>query len=458
MIRSIAKYTNFLLIPFMSLTISTTWGCNDAEDSHATLPTEPSAATGDSITFERGSGGAGHDHQATVRTGAEIFVSEMVGKWAADSAKVVVVANHTTQVFGGVHLVDTLIGSGVQVVKVFAPEHGFRGTADAGEAVQDGIDKKTGVPVISLYGKLKKPTPELLKGVDAVFFDIQDVGSRHYTYISTMTYVMEACAELGIPFYVLDRPNPNGWYVDGPVLETGSESFIGMHQVPIVHGMSIGEYAQMVNGEHWMKNGVEADLTVIPCEGYEHDMRWEETGLEWIPPSPNLGTEYSAYLYPALCWLEPTPMSVGRGTDSAFTVAGAPWFETSTPQARMADGASQLYGLEADPTDFTPRSLPGKSKYPKFQDQQCHGWVFRNRVEGKELLLAGLSILGDSYRQHQQAHAGDSFFKKGFHKWPGNKTLKSQIQSGMSPEEIYESWRPKVEDYIMIRRNYLIYP
>ena len=390
-----------------------------------------------------------------VVTGPENLILNHLDK--LQGKRVGVVANHTALVFEGTHLIDTLVASGVNVVKAFAPEHGFRGTADAGEHVESGIDKKTGLPIVSLYGKNRKPTAAQINDLDVVIFDIQDIGSRHYTYIGTMTYVMEACAENGKKMFILDRPNPNGWYVDGPVLEDGNNSFIGMHEIPIAHGMTIGEYANMVNEEGWMENGVKADIEVIQSTGYTHKMRWEETRLDWIPPSPNIGTEYAAYLYPAICWFEPTPVSLGRGTHDAFTILGAPWFAVNEAVARTGNKVD-YYGLEADKYAFTPVSLPGKSKYPKFQDKECLGLSFKNRTDGKNLFLAGIAMFLDLYHQHQATNSSESFFSKSFHRWPGNKTFKEDIIAGKSPEEIYESWQNDVAAFKAIRKKYLLYP
>ncbi|MEZ4829463.1 MAG: DUF1343 domain-containing protein [Bacteroidia bacterium] len=390
-----------------------------------------------------------------VITGPEKLVAENVS--LLEDKRVGIVANHTSLVFGQTHLVDTLLALGVKVKVVFAPEHGFRGTADAGEHVANSTDAKTGLPLISLYGNNRKPTESQMKNLDVIIFDIQDIGSRHYTYIGTMTYVMQACAEHGIPMIVLDRPNPNGWYVDGPVLEKGNESFIGMHEIPIAHGMTIGEYAQMVNEEGWLGNGLIADLTVITCEGYDHTMTWEETQLPWVAPSPNIGTEYASYLYPAICWFEPTPVSVGRGTHDAFTLVGAPWYQTAAA-ARVTDDGLNYYGLEMKSVSFTPISIPGKSKEPPFQDELCQGLSFQNRVDGKSLFLAGIMIFSDFYRQHQAAKPGETFFQKGFNKWPGDKTFQQQIESGMSPEAIYDSWQEKVTAFKSVRAKYLLYP
>ena len=263
------------------------------------------------------------------------------------------------------HLVDFLISKGISVKKVFAPEHGFRGTADAGEHVKDGIDSKTGIPLISLYGSNKKPTQGQLKGIDVLIFDIQDVGARFYTYISTLHYVMEACAESGIPVIVLDRPNPNGHYIDGPILEKEHQSFVGMHPIPIVHGMTMGEYAKMINGEGWLENKIQCELKVIPMENYDHK---KEYSLP-IKPSPNLPNDKAINLYPSLCFFEGTLLSEGRGTEMQFQIYGAPFLPK-----------------EKYPFTFTPKPNEG-SKSPKFNGQICFGEDLRNteRVVGRRI-------------------------------------------------------------------------
>src|SRR5690554_5651925 len=263
-----------------------------------------------------------------------------------------IVANQTSYLESEkLHLVDFLILKKVSVKKVFAPEHGFRGTADAGEHVKDGIDSKTGIPLISLYGSNKKPSPEQLKGIDVVVFDIQDVGARFYTYISTLHYVMEACAELGISVIVLDRPNPNGHYIDGPILEKQHQSFVGMHPIPIVHGMTMGEYAKMINGEGWLENKIQCELIVIPMENYDHKKKYSLP----IKPSPNLPNDKAINLYPSLCFFEGTLLSEGRGTEMQFQIYGAPFLLK-----------------EKYPFTFTSNPNEG-SKSPKFKDQLCYG-------------------------------------------------------------------------------------
>ena len=395
--------------------------------------------------------------QGRVEVGAEVLINvgldKLVGK------NIGIVTNHTALVFDGTHLVDSLQSRGIGLRKVFAPEHGFRGTADAGEHVKDGIDTRTGLPIISLYGKNRKPNQEHLSGLDLVIFDIQDVGTRFYTYISTMSYVMEACAEQGVDFMVLDRPNPNGWYVDGPMLEPQYSSFIGLHEIPIVHGMTVGEYATMVNAEGWLKGGIKVNLEVVKQKGYSHAMHWDDTGRNWISPSPNLATEYSAYLYAAICWFEPTEVSVGRGTHDAFTMLGAPWYSGAAfGAARTAQSGLPLYGLNLIPHSFTPVSLPGKSKYPKHQDKLCNGMKFEGRTDGRSLFLAGIALMQRFMKEHKDSGNEKAYFHKGFEKWPGYSAARKQLASTMTPEEIYASWQEKTDVFRAKRKQYLLYP
>ncbi len=434
MIRFLQGY--LLLLTFLASLLA----CDD-QSGQTTDP--ESTITGDSSSVAT----------TPFKTGAEQLITENLE--LIQGKKVAVVANHTSMV-GNVHLVDTLLGLGIDIIEVFAPEHGFRGATDAGAKIDNTTDPQTGLPILSLYGKSRKPSVDQLTDVDVVVFDIQDVGSRHYTYISTMTYVMEACAEQNKMFVVLDRPNPNGWYVDGPMMQDEYKSFIGIHNVPIVHGMTIGEYAQLVNGEYWLKDSVQANLKVITCQGYHHQIKWDDTGLPWIAPSPNLASEYAAYLYPALCWFEPTVASIGRGTDEAFTILGAPWV-VLTSQARLDQMTKDFYGLTYAPYTFTPRSLPGKSTYPKFQDQTCKGLKFQNRVKGKQLFLAGIKLLQFMNNQFKSEQSEGSFFKSGFEKWSGNTTLRQQIQNNLNPEDIWLSWQPDVNNFKEIRKQYLLY-
>ncbi len=330
------------------------------------------------------------------------------------------------------HIVDSLLSLNIDIKKVFAPEHGFRGTADAGEVVKDGIDTKTGLPIVSLYGKNKKPSTEQLKGLDIVVFDIQDVGARFYTYISTLHYVMEACAEQNIPVLILDRPNPNGHYIDGPILELEHKSFVGIHPVPIVHGMTIGEYAQMINGESWLENGIKCELKIISVENYTHQTNYSLP----IKPSPNLPNDKSIELYPSLCFFEGTNVSVGRGTDKQFQVVGSPF-----------------YNLKRHYYKFTPQPNEG-AKYPKHQGKICHGY---DLSEFEILDELELSWLIEFYTANKEYASKEAFFNNFFTKLAGTKKLQKQIEDGMTIDEIKASWKNGLETYDTMRSKYLIY-
>lgn len=326
------------------------------------------------------------------------------------------------------HLVDTLLSRDVNVTRVFAPEHGFRGTADAGAVIKDGVDAKTGLPIISLYGSNKKPSSTQLQDVDIVIFDIQDVGARFYTYISTLHYVMEACAELNKKVIVLDRPNPNGHYVDGPILEPAHKSFVGMHPVPVVHGMTIGEYAQMINGEGWLENGITCPLEVIAMKGYTRDMSYTLP----IKPSPNLPNDQSINLYPSLCFFEGTDISVGRGTDMQFQVYGAPQL------AKYQEFA------------FTPTPNVG-AKRPLHNGKKCFG---RDLREHPRLDRLELAFLVDAFAK---APTKRNFFNSFFTKLAGTTALQQQIEAGKTAEEIRASWQLGLEQFKKTRAIYLIY-
>ena len=345
--------------------------------------------------------------------------------------RVAIVANQTSVIFKNnnlnTHLVDSLIALNVNITKVFAPEHGFRGKADAAEYVADGKDSKTGLPIISLYGKNKKPSQKQLDNVDIVVFDIQDVGVRFYTYISTLHYVMEACAEKGIPLIVLDRPNPNGHYVDGPMLELKHKSFVGMHPVPLVYGLTIGEYAQMINGQKWLENTVTCDLTVIELKNYTHQSEYHLP----VRPSPNLPNDKSINLYPSLGFFEGTPINAGRGTEFQFQRYGAPYFPKS---------------------DFTYTPHPNfGSKHPKHQEEICNG-VDLNKTP--KLSAINLEWLIDAYHKTPK---DISFFGKTFTVHAGNTTLQKQIEKGMTAKEIRKSWKVDLNTFKEIRKKYLIY-
>lgn len=324
------------------------------------------------------------------------------------------------------HLVDSLLSLGIKVKKVFAPEHGFRGEADAGEIVKNGIDTKTGLPIISLYGENKKPSAAQLAGINVVVFDIQDVGTRFYTYISSLHYVMEACAELKIPVLILDRPNPNGHYIDGPVLELAHKSFVGMHKVPVVYGMTIGEYGKMINGEKWLENDLQCDLTVIPLENYTHETAYSLP----VKPSPNLPNDKSINLYPSLCFFEGTNVSAGRGTEMQFQIYGSPF---------LTKGAFT----------FTPQANEG-AKYPKYKNELCYGEDLRKT---EHLSKLDLSYLIKAYKQN----TSKEFFNAFFTKLAGTQKLQQQIEQGVSEEEIRKTWEKDLIEFKKIRNKYLIY-
>ena len=342
-----------------------------------------------------------------------------------------------TSVVEGTHLVDTLLACGVGVVKIFCPEHGFRGIAAAGAHVDNSTDPKTGLPIISLYGKNKKPTAKQMEDVDVVLFDLQDVGCRFYTYISTLHYVMEACAENNKPLVVLDRPNPNGHYVDGPVLDTAHyRSFVGMHPVPVVYGMTIGEYAKMINGEGWLKGGIKCDLTVVPMQGYKRD----SVGYELpVPPSPNLRNAHAIALYPSLCLFEGTHVSVGRGTDTPFEVLGLP----------------NEYNLYWDiNTIFTVADSQKVSAYHfKLQDgTQLYGINLEGVVVPAKFDLSYLRLM------YWHSRKCNFFLDNGFfEKLAGNGELRHQIEMGKFEWEIRASWQPALDEFKKIRKKYLIY-
>lgn len=345
-----------------------------------------------------------------------------------------IVKNNLDSSGSTIHLVDYLLSEGILIKSIFSPEHGFRGKADAGEKVASGVDSKTNLPIVSLYGSNKKPTVEQLKGIDVMIFDIQDVGARFYTYISTLHYVMEACAENDVKLIVLDRPNPNGYYVDGPVLKPNYKSFVGMHPVPVVHGMTVGEYAQMINGENWLKNKLECQLTVVKCKGWNHKLFYK------LPtkPSPNLPNMLSIYLYPSLCFFEGTVVSVGRGTNKPFQVIGHPKFMPDT-------------------FAFIPRPTDG-AKHPKLENKTCYGIDFTTQGvdvmrSQKQLNIHWLILF------YNKLNLGSNFFLKNkfFNLLAGNDNFMQQIINGNTEKEIRATWEDDLDKYKSIRQKYLLY-
>jgi uncharacterized protein YbbC (DUF1343 family) len=347
-----------------------------------------------------------------------------------ESKRVGLVVNHTSLV-DDIHLVDFLLNKGIKVDKIFAPEHGFRGDASAGEEIKDGLDAKTGIPVLSLYGQTKKPTTAHLKNLDVLIFDIQDVGCRFYTYISTLHLVIEACAENNIPLIVLDRPNPNGDYVAGPVLKPGFESFVGMDPIPVVHGCTVGELARMINGEMWHKAAQSCELLVIPVQNYTHTTKYELP----VNPSPNLPNCLSVRLYPSLCFFEATSVSVGRGTDYPFQVLG---------------------GLNKDLGEFkfTPKNIPGVAVNPLNEGKVCYGVDLRLLEEVPNFTLKFFMDFYDKYEVKSDFLTRENWFNL----LAGNDELLAQIRKGKSELEILEALKPDLEKYKLIRKKYLLYP
>lgn len=361
---------------------------------------------------------------AEIKTGADNFSAYFP---LLKDKKVGVVTNQTGILSDKTHLVDFLLEKKINIQKIYAPEHGFRGTADAGELIKDGKDTKTGLPIISLYGNNKKPKPEQLAGIDVMVFDLQDVGARFYTYISSLHYIMEACTENNIPLIVLDRPNPNGSIVDGPILEKEHTSFVGMHQIPLLHGMTIGEYAKMINGEKWLKDSVECKLTVIPCLYYNREMTYSLP----VKPSPNLPNDQSINLYASLCLFEGTNVSSGRGTEMQFQIYGSPFLPKSS-------------------FSFTPMPNFG-AKDPMHNGKLCYGEDLTKIEKVKQLELKWL------IKAYNSTSDKSKFFNDFFVKLAGTKKLREQIEAGIPETEIRKSWEKGLNDFKLMRQKYLIY-
>jgi uncharacterized protein YbbC (DUF1343 family) len=369
-------------------------------------------------------------YSRTIIVGAEQteqYVPSLRGK------KIALLVNQTSRI-GKVHLVDTLLKSAINIVRIFAPEHGFRGGADAGATIKNGIDSATGIPITSMYGPNKKPEKQTLKGIDIVVFDIQDVGARFYTYISSLQYMMEACADNNIPMIILDRPNPNGFYVDGPVLKPAFKSFVGMQPIPVVHGMTVGEYAKMLLGEKWLNTKNKLKLTVVPCKQYTHSILYALP----VPPSPNLKTPTAVLLYPSLCFFEGTDVSVGRGTETPFEVWGHPAFKNN--------GFS-----------FTPTARAGASN-PPHKDKPCYGADLR--LPPADVLKITEGRISLSFLKNALLLQGGtaSFFNDFFNKLAGTDQLKQQLLQGLSEEAIRATWEKDLKAFKAIRKKYLLYP
>ena len=388
-----------------------------------------------------------------VRTGADVLLSDRLDLIQGKS--VGVVTNHSALLSDGRHLVDALHAlPDVEVKVLFGPEHGIRGDAPDGHSITDGLDAKTGVQVYSLYGAIRKPTPEMLKDVDMLIFDIQDVGARFYTYESTMSYAMEAAAENGIPYVVLDRPNPiTGNLVEGFIRVDSLRSFVGLHPIPIAHGMTIGELAKMFNGEGWLEAGIKADLLVIPCEGWTRDQWYDETGLAWVKPSPNMATLATATLYPGTCLFEGTNLSEGRGTPKPFETIGAPYINGEA-WARALN-ASALPGVTFEPATFTPVMIPNTTNNPKYKDEPCSGVTItvtdRDALQpvrtAVEMLVTARKLFPESV----------TWRERGIDRLAGTPAFRMAIDEGKQTDEIVQMWASEVKEFSAIRAGYLLY-
>ena len=339
-----------------------------------------------------------------------------------------IVAHKASRVNNEIHLVDFLLKKRIKIKTIFAPEHGYDGRADNGDLVSDSKDQSTGLSIISLHGKIKKPLPKHLKGIDLMVFDLQDVGARFYTFLSTLHYVMQACAEANIPVLLLDRPNPNGHYVDGPVLDMKFKTYVGMHPVPIVHGMTLGEYASMINGENWLGKNLKCNLRIVKIKNYTHKTKY----ILPVRPSPNLPNNQAISLYPSLCLLEPTTISIGRGTEKQFQIYGHPNF----PESKFKFKPAPNFG----------------SKNPKWNDNICFG-VSLEKIEISDQL--NLVWLIDAYNKLPKNYI---FFNDSFERIAGTDNLRKQIINKVSINQIRKSWEPGLENYKKLRKKYLIYP
>ncbi|MCD6235147.1 MAG: DUF1343 domain-containing protein [Candidatus Marinimicrobia bacterium] len=387
------------------------------------------------------------------QTGLDILTQE--GCTLLKGKNVGIVTNHTAYNRKGEHLSDIIHAlEDVNLTAIFAPEHGFRGTAEAGEHITEGIDSQTGARIYSIYGSTRKPTPDMLQDVDILVFDIQDVGARFYTYISTMGNIMEAGAENGIPVIILDRPNPLGGWVEGPLLDIQWKSFVGMYPIPIRHGLTVGELAQMIKGEGWIHEAEALDLTVIAMKNWQPKMFWQETGLTWIDPSPNIGGMNQATLYPGLCLLEATNVSEGRGTDHAFEWIGADFIQGE--ELAEALKALNIEGLNIEPVSFTPVDLPGKATNPKFENVEIEGICLTvTDYEAFESVTFGITLLRTLNKLYPEA------FEISRPEWAnrlwGQESLNQAMKGELSFENLMMRVRQDVEDFLPLKEKYSLY-
>lgn len=390
-----------------------------------------------------------------VQTGADVLTSRQIE--LLKGKRVGLIANHTAMV-GERHLIDVLHATDlVRLTALFGPEHGLRGLADAGEKVADSVDPATGVPVFSLYGSTREPSPKMLENVDVLVFDIQDVGARFYTYISTLGLSMQAAARKGIPFVVLDRPNPlGGERVDGYVLSPSYTSFVGQYPIPIQHGLTMGELALMVKGEAYLPGLEKLDLKVVAMDGWKRSMLWSETGLPWIKPSPNLPTFDSAVVYPGTCLFEATSVSEGRGTEAPFQTLGAPWADGVGLAKRLREFG--LTGVSFESVRFTPRSIPNAAANPKLKDVELQG-VKISVTNPREVRPVALGVYAlDAFYRQSSGLSRLSFYRiGGMSRLAGTERLRQQLSRGVSPEKIIAGWENEVASFRRVREKYLLY-
>ncbi|MCU0454492.1 MAG: DUF1343 domain-containing protein [Bacteroidetes bacterium] len=390
---------------------------------------------------------------AQVLSGADILLKDRLD--LIKGKRLGVVTNHSALLKDGRHLVDALAAvPGVKIVALFGPEHGIRGDAPDGRSVRDTVDAKTGVPMYSLYGRINKPTPEMLRGVDVLVFDIQDVGARFYTFISTMSHAMEAAAENDIPYVVLDRPNPiRGTWVEGPIRVDTLRSFVGLHPIPIAHGMTVGELATMFNEEGWLANGAKAKLTVVTCVGWRRDQWYDQTGLAWVKPSPNMATLTTATVYPGTCLFEGTNLSEGRGVEKPFETIGAPYVDGEAWAKEL--NARSLPGVRFEPVRFTPREIPNVASRPKHQGAECGGVALivtdREKLQPVRTAVHMLSTI--------KQLAGEKFQwrNSSIDRLSGTPALRLAVDAGKPADEIVNSWKPETEQFGTTRTKYLLY-
>jgi uncharacterized protein YbbC (DUF1343 family) len=404
---------------------------------------------------------------ARIQLGAEVLLTERLPE--LQGKRVGIVAHAASVVYDSVHTVDALRAAGVNVVLIFAPEHGFRGDTEAGAPIAAGRDAATGIEVVSLYGPNKRPRASDLARVDVLLFDLQDVGARFYTYLSTLHYVLESCAQQRTPLWVLDRPNPNGWYVNGPLLQEGYTSFIGVQpSLPLVHGLTLAEYARMANRESWLQNtnGQTCPLEVVAMRGYSHAMRWPQTGVRWVAPSPNLQTPLAAELYPALCWFEGTRASVGRGTAFPFQQVGMPQhkaFREAYGPPAAPDSIRPRYriqGADAQVVAFVPLPIPGRAEAPPFRDTTCYGLRFFSSPDsGVQVMALGLELLQNFYNEYQAAAPNQAPFLTPFlERLLGTPEVRHALESRRNAVALAQLWEQAAQPFRLRRKQYLLYP